>query len=63
VLSNAYLVNHAGDGYFWFGKYGTDPKNTYTTFYTVMASYLETHKIMDPKPLDGRLKIKGYPKD
>jgi len=61
VLSNAYLVNHAGDGYFWFGKYGTDPKNTYTTFYTVMASYLETHKIMDPKPLDGRLKIKGHP--
>jgi len=57
VLSNAYLVEHAGDGYFWFGKYGTDSKNTYTTFYTVMASYLETHKIMDPKPLDGRLKI------
>jgi len=58
VLSNAYLVTHAGDGYFWFDKYGKDPKNTYTTFYTVMASYLETHKIMNPKPLDGRLKIK-----
>ena len=38
VLSNAYLVTHAGDGYFWFDKYGKDPKNTYTTFYTVMAS-------------------------
>ena len=57
VLSNTYLVKHSGDGYFWFGKYGTDPKNTYTTFYTIMASYLETHKIMNPKPVDGRLKI------
>ncbi len=57
VLSNAYLVNHSGDGYFWFGQYGTGQKNTFTTFYTVMASYLEAHKVMDPKPLDGRLKI------
>ncbi len=32
-------------------------KNTYTTFYMVMASYLETHKIMNPKPLEGCLKI------
>jgi len=57
VLSNAYLVNHSGDGYFWFKQYGKNQKNTYTTFYTVMAGYLESHAIMDPKPLDGRLKI------
>ena len=57
VLSNAYLVTHAGDGYFWFKQYGVNPQNTYTTFYTVMASYLEKHNVMNPKPLDGRLKI------
>ncbi|MEA3491427.1 MAG: 5'-nucleotidase C-terminal domain-containing protein [Campylobacterota bacterium] len=57
VLSNAYLINHNGDGYFWFKRYGEDQKNTYTTFYTVMTGYLENHKILDPKPLDGRLKI------
>ena len=59
VLSNAYLVNHSGDGYFWFSKYGTGQKNTYTTFYTIMSGYLENHKVMDPKPIDGRLKIIG----
>jgi 5'-nucleotidase len=57
VLSNAYLVNHAGDGYFWFGKYGTNQKNTYTTFYTIMAEYAEKYSPLNPKPLDGRLKI------
>ena len=57
VLSNAYLVNHNGDGYFWFKQYGKNQKNTYTTFYTVMTGYLEKNKIMDPKPLDGRLKV------
>ena len=57
VLSNAYLVEHTGDGYFWFEQYGKMQKNTYTTFYTVMASYLETHKVMNPQPVDGRLKI------
>jgi len=57
ILSNAYLVEHAGDGYYWFSYYGTEQKNTYTTFYTMMAGYLETHTVMNPKPLDGRLKI------
>jgi len=57
ILSNAYLVKHAGDGYFWFGTYGTRPVNTYTTLYSIMATYLEKHKTLNPKPLDGRLKV------
>ena len=57
VLSNAYLVTHAGDGYFWFKQYGSDSKNTYTSFYTIMTNYLENHTVMDPKAVDGRLKI------
>ena len=52
-------MEHAEDGYYWFKKYGVGQKNTYTTFYTVMAGYLETHTVMDPKPLDGRLQISG----
>ena len=57
VLSNAYLVNHAGDGYFWFEQYGENQKNTYTTFYTIMTEYVEKYTVLDPKPLDGRLEI------
>ena len=57
ILSNAYLVTHNGDGYFWFKQYGKNQKNTYTTFYTVMTGYLEKHAIMNPKPMDGRLKV------
>jgi len=57
VLSNSYLVNNAGDGYFWFKKYGINQINTYTTFYTIMAGYLQTHKFMNPPALDGRLTI------
>jgi len=59
VLTNAYLVNHTGDGYYWFKTYGTDYQNTYTTFYSIMAGYLENHDEMNPAPTDGRLKIIG----
>ena len=57
ILSNAYLVNHDGDGYYWFKRYGKNPKNTYTTFYTVMVDYVEKNKVMNPRPPDGRLTI------
>ncbi len=57
VLSNSFIVNHNGDGYYWFSKYGTDPKNTYTTFYTIMAEFIETHKVLTPPAADGRLVI------
>ncbi len=57
VLSNSYLVNNAGNGYYWFNQYGKNQKNSYTTFYTVMVDYVEKNKIMNPKPKDGRLKV------
>jgi len=50
-------LNHEGDGYFWFKKYGTDLKNTFTTFYSIMAEFIETHKVLSPKAKDGRLEI------
>ncbi|RRS29906.1 MAG: hypothetical protein P794_09715 [Epsilonproteobacteria bacterium (ex Lamellibrachia satsuma)] len=57
VLSNSFIVNHEGDGYFWFKKYGTDMKNTFTTFYSIMAEYIDHHKVLSPKAKDGRLEI------
>ncbi len=57
VLSNSFIVNHEGDGYFWFKKYGTDLKNTYTTFYSIMAEFIGVHKVLSPQPKDGRLEI------
>lgn len=57
VLSNSFIVNHEGDGYYWFKKYGTEMKNTYTTFYSIMAEHIHHHKVLTPKKKDGRLKV------
>ena len=57
VLSNSFIVNHEGDGYFWFKKYGTDMKNTYTTFNSIMAEYIDHNKVLTPYAKDGRLEI------
>ncbi len=57
VLSNSFIVNHEGDGYFWFRKYGTDMKNTFTTFYSIMAEYIDHNKVLSPYGKDGRLEI------
>ncbi|RLA69834.1 MAG: hypothetical protein DRG24_07855 [Epsilonproteobacteria bacterium] len=57
ILSNSFLVNHQGDGYFWFNQYGSNKKNTYTTFYTVMTEAVEKSGILNPNNLDGRIKI------
>ena len=57
VLSNSFIVNHEGDGYYWFKKHGTEMKNTYTTFYSIMAEHIHHHKVLTPKEKDGRLEI------
>jgi len=57
VLSNSFIVRDEGDGYFWFKKYGTNMKNTYATFYSIMAEFIDRHKVLSPKEKDGRLQI------
>ncbi len=57
ILSNEFIVNHAGDGYFWFRKYGKNFQNTFTTFYSIMASYLQEHGELTPKEKDGRIVV------
>ena len=57
ILSNSFIVNKEGDGYFWFNKYGTDLKNTYSTFYSIMVDFLGKKKVLSPGKKDGRLEI------
>jgi len=57
VLSNAFMVLRAGDGYYWFRKYGRNPYNTYTTFYSIMAEELHRTGVLSPPAPDGRITI------
>jgi len=59
VLSNSFLVNHAGDGYFWFKQYGRDQVNTYSTFYSILAEIAGKEGVLNPEEPDGRLTVVG----
>ena len=57
VLSNSFMVQDGGDGYFWFKKYGSDLQNTFSTFYSIMADYLYKEKVLTPGKPDGRIVV------
>jgi len=57
VVSNSFLVNKEGDGYFWFKRYGKELLNTYSTFYSIIADYVAENKKVNPPEPDGRIKI------
>lgn len=57
IMSNSFIVQNEGDGYYWFNKYGSNFQNTYTTFYSIMAETIEAKKVLTPNDKDGRLKI------
>ncbi len=57
VLSNSFIVKHAGDGYFWFNRYGQGVKNTYSTFYSIIAEAASNNEMLNPVPPDGRVSI------
>lgn len=57
ILSNSFIVNEEGDGYFWFNKYGSELKNTYSTFYSIMVDFLGKKNVLSPGKKDGRLEI------
>ncbi len=59
VLTNSYLVNHQGDGYFWFQRHGRNLKNTYSTFYSIMAEAIGLESVLNPGPLDQRIIVMG----
>jgi 5'-nucleotidase len=55
VLSNSFLVNQQGDGFFWFKRFGKDLKNTYSTFYSILAELAENKGILNPGSPDKRV--------
>ena len=57
VLSNSFITQQGGDGYFWFNKYATDTQNTYATFYSIMAEEIDENKELTPGEKDGRLTV------
>ncbi len=57
VVSNSFIAQKGGDGYFWFPKYGTDFQNTYATFYSIMAEEVDEKKELTPKAPDGRITV------
>jgi 5'-nucleotidase len=59
ILTNSFLVDKEGDGYFWFKKYAKKVNNTFSTFYSILTEYVQKHKKVSPPDLDGRIKILG----
>jgi len=57
VVSNSFLVNKEGDGYFWFKRYGKNLTNTYSTFYSIISDYINEYKKVNPPDPDGRIII------
>ena len=57
VLTNNFLAR-GGDGYVWFKKYGINTSNTYTTFYSVIASSIANNdKTLVIERKDKRIEI------
>jgi len=57
ILSNSFIVKRGGDGYFWFKKYGKELKNTYASFYSIMADFLYEKRVITPNEKDGRIEL------
>jgi len=57
ILTNSFIAQKGGDGFFWFSKYGTNFQNTYATFYSIMVEALEEQKELTPKAKDGRITV------
>jgi len=59
VLSNSFLIEKGGDGYFWLGRYGRDMENTYSTFYSILEEIVGNEGVLNPELPDGRLAVAG----
>lgn len=50
-------LTHKGDSYFWFKRYGQSVKNTYSTFYSILAEAVSNNEVLNQAPPDGRVCI------
>lgn len=57
ILTNSYIANQQGDGYFWFKRYGRNLKNTYSTFYSILAEAIGHQGVLNPGKLDQRVVV------
>ncbi len=57
VLGNSFIVRQQGDGYFWFKRHGRNLKNTYSTFYSILAESMGNRGVLNPGDPDGRLTV------
>ncbi len=57
VASNDFLVQHGGDDYFWFKKYGCNISNTYSTMSSILTDAFHHQSIINPAQPDGRIRI------
>lgn len=57
ILSNGFLVEYAGDGYFWFKQHGSDFENTHSTFASIMSEIIAREGVLNPSPPDGRVTV------
>ena len=59
ILTNSFIVDKDGDGYFWFGRHGRDRVNTYSTFYSILEEIVNKEGVLNPQEPDGRLRVTG----
>lgn len=57
VLSNSFIMQNEGDGYFWFKRYATNLENTYSTFYSILAEIACNEGVLNSEATDGRLTV------
>ena len=58
VAANDFLVHRAGDGYYWFGRYGRSVSNTYSTMGSLLTDLFQEKKVVNPKETDGRITLR-----
>jgi hypothetical protein len=61
VLANSFIAMNEGDGYFWFKAHLSNPENTYSTFYSIMAEIAANEGVLNPEEPDDRLTVLGRP--
>jgi 5'-nucleotidase / UDP-sugar diphosphatase len=57
VVTNSFLVNKNGDGYFWFKQFGNNFVDTRATVYSILSALAESDGYVNPGKPDGRLRV------
>jgi 5'-nucleotidase len=58
LAANDFMVARGGNGYYWFGRYGKDIRDTYSTMGSVMIDFFRRNGSGGPADPDGRITIR-----